>query len=280
MKLAVLSTCFALLTATEAFAWGASGHSIVGEIAQRHLTPRSGDNLRMILGGDVSLASLGSWADDYKFTAPGLKTKPWHFVDVDVKKDTYSQSTDCPDGSCLPEALTKQIAILSNAKLAPELRRNALLFIVHLTGDMSQPFHCSEKAGDGGGNAIKADFEGNGPDGKKRSITQTNMHAIWDEALVDSHAWSWGSYAEELNVTVASMTPSPVYTNSSINDWINECHVTGQAVYKLTPQPNANGVVIIGPDYQKTVQGTLDRQLARGGLQLAAILNAALANGE
>ena len=263
-----------ICAAGPAAAWGDRGHSIVAEIAQRHLTPAAAAKLQELLGGTLSLASIASWADDYKFTDPGLKTKPWHFINIDIAKD-FVPGQNCPGGACLPEALSQQIKILANPHLASEIRRTALYFIVHLTGDSTQPFHCSVNGDDGGGNGIKADFEGNGPDGKKRSIPSTNLHAIWDEALIDAHAFSWGSYADELETTVVPTLREFKFDEDSVEAWTKLCHATGQAVYKLTPPPT-DGVVTIDEKYQKAVQPILNEQLGNGGLELAAILNWAL----
>ena len=96
MRPIILAVCFVLITTTEAVPWGASGHSIIGELAARRLKPAASEKLKEILGGEVSLASLGSWADDFKNTLTGNKTKPWHYVDIDVNKAGYSEASDCP----------------------------------------------------------------------------------------------------------------------------------------------------------------------------------------
>ena|SRR5262245_2663315 len=276
MRSIVLAACFVLVSATEAMSWGASGHSIVGELAERRLKPAALQKLKELLGGEVSLASLSSWADDFKNTPTGSKTRPWHYVDIDVGKASYSEASDCPAESCLPKALKEQIAILSNVQLSPWIRRTALLLVVHLVGDMTQPFHCTERNNDNGGGAVNVDFEGNGPDGKKRPNPQTNLHAIWDESLIDAHAWSWGAYTAELEASTIPMFSDMSYQDGSIENWINDCHSVGRQAYALTPEPSSNGIVVVDQHYQAAVQPILDRQLAKGGLQLAAVLNAAL----
>jgi hypothetical protein len=45
---------------------GPEGHSIVAEIAQRRLTPEAAAKVREILGENASLASIASWANDYR----------------------------------------------------------------------------------------------------------------------------------------------------------------------------------------------------------------------
>ena len=59
-------------------------------------------------------------------------------------------------------------------------------------------------------------------------------------------------------------------------EWINQCHHIVQKLYTELPAPDANGYIVLGTDYQKAQKQTLDRQLATGGLRLAALLNAVL----
>ena len=82
---------FALLT--QAHAWGPEGHSIVAEIAQRRLSPEAAAKVREILGENASLASIASWADDYR--ALHLDSAGWHFVDISLAAEDYEEGRDC-----------------------------------------------------------------------------------------------------------------------------------------------------------------------------------------
>ena len=59
----ILSALLLCASMAPAQAWGPEGHSIVAEIAQRHLTPAAAQQVREILG-NASLASVASWADN------------------------------------------------------------------------------------------------------------------------------------------------------------------------------------------------------------------------
>jgi hypothetical protein len=56
---------------------------------------------------------------------------------------------------------------------------------------------------------------------------------------------------------------------------VNQCHVVAKKLYELTPNGGTTPIVI-GIDYQTTVQPVLAKQLATGDLRLAAMLNAIL----
>ena len=276
MKSFMLAMMFTCAFTTAAFAWGDRGHSIVAEIAQRHLTPKTIEAVHAILGSNELLASVASWADEYKFTDAGLTIKSWHYVDIDNAHDSYSPS-DCPAAGCLVSALGAQVKILADAIKPTADRRQALFFLVHLVGDTTQPFHCSERNGDSGANGFFVDFEGNGPDGKPRPIHRAKLHAIWDDTLIDDHVWNWGGYAGMLDKDVVPTITDVTFGDGFAKAWINQCHAVARKLYSLTPASNG-APVVIGSDYQATVQPILDRQFATGGLRLAVMLNALLGN--
>lgn len=253
-------------------AWGDRGHSIVAEIAQRHLTPKAADAVRGLLDG-ASMAGVASWADDFKFQPAGAATKPWHFVNIDNDKAGYTES-DCK-GACLVSALRDQAAILADKNRNQNDRHQALLMLIHLVGDSTQPFHCDDRKGDEGANNVTVYFEAIGPDGKALPLVQSNLHAVWDDGLVNARAFSWGVYAGELDAKVVP-TQTPASADGDFAPaWATECHKVAQRLYELTPipTPDPQAPIAIGPSYQQAVKATLDEQLATGGLRLAALLN-------
>lgn len=273
MKLMVLSSIVALALATPAFAWGERGHSVVAEIAQRNLTPATFAAVRKILGDNKSMASVSSWADDFKFTPQGESTKPWHYVDIDVTRDGYAPS-DCSKAGCLVSALRDEVKTLSSASAPVEARRTALVMLIHLVGDSTQPFHCSDRNGDQGGNDYRVDYEGKAPDGSHHHLRDARLHSIWDDTLVMDRAWNWGDYASDLETNVVPEITDVYYGSGFAVRWVDECHRVGQRVYALTPADIDHPV--LGEEYQDKVDPIIDQQLAEGGLRLAAMLNAVL----
>ncbi|RVD31782.1 S1/P1 nuclease [Mesorhizobium sp. M4B.F.Ca.ET.017.02.2.1] len=276
MKSLAFACALSIASAGPCFAWGDRGHSIVAEIALHHLSEPALKEVQRLLGKE-SLAGVASWADDYKFTEEGKHTYDWHFADVDVTRDKFDKSKDCigPNG-CLVTALAAQVDVLGNKSKTDAERRQALLMLVHLVGDSTQPFHCTERNHDQGGNKVKADFEGKRPDGKLRPVPDTNLHAVWDDSLIDNRAYAWGNYAAELEAKVVPLVTDVTYNAGFAEAWINECHTVGQKLYKELPAPNADNIIVLGDAYQTAVAETLDRQLATGGLRLAVMLNTVL----
>ena len=61
-------------------AWGTVGHATVATIANSYLTPAAQTYVSGLLGSGVSMASVASWADDYRYTDAGKFSAPYHFI--------------------------------------------------------------------------------------------------------------------------------------------------------------------------------------------------------
>jgi hypothetical protein len=210
-----------------------------------------------------------------------LKTKRWHFVNLDIAKEDLETGiadscTLTDEGDCIVYALSREIVQLSDRAAPLIVRQNALRFVVHLVGDMSQPFHCAEHLNDGGGNGLKVDFSGKYPDGKQLDFSGS-LHKLWDDVLIDAHSFSWGNYVDEIETTTI-----PYLTSRDLQyDRTADCHDAGKKAYAALPtgwetKAAAGDSVALDTKYQQSVQSMLSRQLAVGGLALAAVLNKAL----
>jgi hypothetical protein len=225
---------------TPALAWGQLGHSIIAELAQRHLSPQAQAALGALIG-DTSLASISVWADDYKFTDAGKGTYRWHFVDIDISHPTYSAAIDCLDknnqGTCIVTGIPASIAMLKDTSRPTADRVLALKLVVHLAGDLEQPLHASERNGDIGGNALNVVLQAKRSDGSVYKKAST-FHSMWDDSLVDLQAYSWGSYADALDATPLPAVEAPPYDEARVATWANETHALGIRAY----QPSAGGL--------------------------------------
>jgi hypothetical protein len=276
MKPLAVAALITVVSSTACLAWGDRGHSIVAEIALRRLEDPALAEVQRLLGKE-SLAGTASWADDYKFTDAGKHTYDWHFVDIDIDHAAYDQSVDCAGANgCLVVALVDQAKLLGDRTNPDADRRQALLMLVHLVGDSTRPFHCAQRDHDLDANHVKAEFEDKRPDGKLRPVPDTNIHAVWDDNLVDTRSFAWGSYAAELEKAVVPGISGEGCGGGFAEQWVNQCHQVGQKLYQELPAANADGVILIDETYQAAVKDTLDRQLATGGLRLAVVLNATL----
>src|SRR5258706_6059999 len=159
----------------EARAWGAAGHSIVAELAERRLKPKALSEMTKLLGGRKSLASISTWADEVQMLRPA--TRNWHFVNIPFDASDYVVDRDCtqkPGGDCVVRAIERMRAVLADRSKPRLERAEALMFLVHFIGDVHQPMHCVDR-NDAGGGQLAVTFFGQ----------STNLHLVWDVGLIE-----------------------------------------------------------------------------------------------
>jgi hypothetical protein len=265
--------------ATEALAWGEDGHAIVAEIAQRRLNDGTHAAISSILGNasptlkHASLASLASWADDYRPTHP--ETTNWHFVDIPLKEDVYDPARDCkadPKGDCIIAELER---LKNDVRCKTgEDQFNALKLAVHFVGDIQQPLHTVLEETGGNDLIVKVQMKGLICTGSCVPATDfANFHAVWDEVLIRKTVYAWGSYVERLEAGWLKSPEAAGADGGTPTSWALEAHKAAQAVWAAKPNNN-----ILTDTYYHVALPVLDRQLAVGGLRLARFLNEAFAS--
>src|SRR3546814_4927294 len=88
-------------------------HRLVGELAQRHLTPAADAEVARLLAGekDPTLAGVAAWADTLRNEDPPRfkATSKWHYVNTAPDGGCrYVPARDCPDGNCVVGAIEKR----------------------------------------------------------------------------------------------------------------------------------------------------------------------------
>jgi nuclease S1 len=197
----------AAFVAPDAVAWSAQGHRMVGDLAQRHLTPAASAQVAVLLQGepDPTLAGVASWADALRKSNPESyeKTERWHYINFPAGTCAYLPRRDCPDGNCVAGQIERQREILADRARSPDDRREALKFLVHFVGDVHQPLHASNRK-DRGGNDYQISLRtALVPTGEKArdysdGVMGTNLHSVWDYYVLASSGMSAGPYAHRL----------------------------------------------------------------------------------
>lgn len=256
-----------LATALHAHAWGRDGHQLVARIATARLTPTAAAQVHQILGDDT-LASIASFADEYRSGHP--ETGRWHYVDIPSTQTSYDRERDCPATSataewreCTVDRIPFFVARLKDTSLSASDRAFALKMVVHLVGDLHQPFHAI--GDERGGNGIRVAFF-NSPQCGERSTC--NLHGVWDEQLIERRGLKPDKYVAHLEEEITHNQWDKV-TQANPVVWANESHKLG--VSFLVPD-RAN----INQQYYDSAITAVDRQLAVAGIRLARILNAVL----
>jgi hypothetical protein len=286
--------------------WGCEGHQIVARIAEMNLTPRARTEVMALLstnpidpglvrfcvqGRDDAMADSSTWADDAR---RGERTGKWHYMDIPRQVTAgdlapYCEPVDEPGSKgerkgCVLTAIAYNRDILADPKVPPAERAKALRYLIHLVGDLHQPLHTTDNK-DQGGNCDPVEL--------LDAVTISNLHSVWDSGLLEEHLreikktpseyaailnqrfqsektrdsdvakWVWESHAAGIDTTYAAMQPliplEPV-------DAATDCNAENAKVYALR--------IHLGRDYLDKSVPVIDRELAKAGFRLAALLNA------
>jgi hypothetical protein len=248
----------------------------VAIVAEHHLTPAVRKSVQGLLG-DESLAEVAVWADDY--LVGNNQTSYWHYVNIPVDARAYDRDRDCPRQpgvsaggrgdawrDCVVDRVRYNQERVANRTLDRADRAIALKFLVHLIGDLHQPFHALGV--ERGGNGIRVSVFGSPtcgyPDGTRFPC---NLHALWDSELIAHRKLRDREYAAELERQIAQWRWS---ASGTAVDWAMESHALAKAAL-LPERGEANEA------YYRAQIARIDERLARGGLRLARALNDALA---
>lgn len=275
-----------LLTTLPALAWGPEGHAIVADIARQHLTPAAAREVHYLLSlrGNNRLDQIASLPDGLRGTQ--RQTGPWHYVDIPLDASGYKITRDCPQGDCSVARLPFFVHELADHRNAPRVRLRALIWVVHLVGDLHQPLH-NEDDHDKGGNDVQLTYFGE----------PTNLHRVWDSGIIQ-HALGVRAnddYTIDFAATrAAAMKLDQAITPADRSHWTPAQPLAGisaEAVHwanreHLLARDVAYGNLPTAGErqhdnrwsatYQKKAWPVVRDQLQAAGIRLAAVLNAAL----
>lgn len=258
---------------TSAFAWGAKGHSVIAEIAERGLSPNVAAQVRQMNFG-APLRDIASLPDDWRAEeTKGIRTGdtgPLHYSNIPNDQETFDRARDCKEDQCVVAALERFTAVLKDKSQPRDKRREALIYVVHFMGDLHQPMHAAggqvknETSGqmepDRGGNLVKIRFLG----------SDTNLHSAWDSALIDWGPATVEGYVERLLQYEMRGRSVAELQRGTIVEWFNESHYA--AVHHAYQIGNGN----LGGEYAQQNIGIVYERLLRGGLRLRRVLEDAL----
>lgn len=250
MTFRLLIVLLCLLPSAPAFAWGSTGHRVVGLIAEHHLSPEAKAATADLLAGD-SLARVGFWADEIKSDPAWDKAAPWHYVNLD-DDERYENTAKSPKGDVI-EAIQRFEAVLRDRGAPRESRVEALKFLVHLVGDVHQPFHVGRGSDRGGNSVLVTWFD-----------EVSNLHSVWDSGMIESTGLSYTELADFIDRS----TPTEVNAlqSSDVFEWARESQALRPTVYAI-------GDARLGYTYSYRMMPIVERRLREAGLRLAGLLN-------
>ncbi len=248
---------------TVALAWGSNGHTTVGTLAVRQLNAEALSELETIMGSldQQAISEACNWPDEVRETDEWSWSYPLHYINIPRGDFEYLESRDCPQQHCATEAIKRYAGELGEPGASKEKRWQAFAWLCHLTGDLHQPLHAGF-ADDRGGNDFEVVFRGE----------QTNLHSLWDSALIARHAKN----SAELTQIVSDIPASEISENWSpemVNRWTNESHeLAKQRVYPASK--------MIDENYERQNWPLIQRRMSTAASRLALILNSVLKERE
>ena len=280
----VVATLLLLTLAPSAFAWGPTGHRVVAEIAQRHLTPIAQARVSTLLEGRT-LADVANWPDDLRSDPRFDKYKPLHFATVKDGLASYRDSEKAPCGDLIVaiDAFTAFLRTGSRESLyvvkalsdksdgtgqgacnpqatEPLSQAQALSFLVHLMGDLHQPLHVGGT--DLGGNAVNVNW---------MDRWNSNLHSTWDDEMVDFERLDYTQYARFLDH--ASEADAKRWMTGDTISFADEAVALRPKLYVFPDDAGKPAVHKISYKYIGAQRERMRQQLLKGGLRLAAVLN-------
>lgn len=272
---------FTFVCPTAVFAWGPHGHALITEIASDHLhesTQQTVSNL-LATGSYQRLDQIASWADAIRHKR--RHTGPWHYVDIPLQAHKYRKQRDCPHANCVVARIPYFADKLGDRSASDAKRLEALKFFVHFVADAQQPLH-AESNYDAGGNDVKLTYFGH----------RTNLHSVWDSRIVERalqlHVGPHYSInhdttradAKQLDHDISAAERrrwTRVLDDKGLKKatihWVNQAHALARDVaYADLPKTSKHS----WKAYQRRAWSVEKRQIQRGGVRLAAALNAIL----
>jgi hypothetical protein len=243
--------CTTIIMATNPI-WGPTGHRATGKIAEKHLTKKAKKSIEKLLKGE-SLAFVSTYGDEIKSDKKYSKFYTWHYVNMPLDSQ-YNDTEKNPKGD-LVTGINTCISILKDKNSSNADKVFYLKMLVHLIGDLHQPMHIGQQE-DKGGNTIQVQWFGKG----------TNLHRVWDINMIEE--WNM-SYLELANNTKdLSKEQIKVIQQGTIIDWVHDTHKLSKIAYES---------VKVGENlryrYSYDHFGTVRKQLQKGGIRLAKLLN-------
>lgn len=282
--LRVVATLLVLTLPSSALAWGATGHRVVAEIAQRHLTPAAQAKVSSILNGRT-LADAANWPDELRSDPRFDKYKLLHFATVKDGLTSYrdSEKARCGDVVVAIDAFTAFLRTGSRESLftvkalsdksdgtgpsacnpretEPITPEMALSFLVHLIGDLHQPLHVGGT--DLGGNKVSVSW---------MDRWKSNLHSVWDDEMVDYERLDYTQYARFLDR--ASEADANRWMSGDTISYADEAVAMRSQLYVFPDDSGKPAVHLISYKYVGAQRVRMRQQLLKGGLRLAGVIN-------
>lgn len=233
-------------------AWGQTGHRVVGAIADDYLKARTKRQLKTLLNYQ-SLALVSTFADEIKADPRYDKFKTWHYLNMPLD-GAYETSKKNPKGD-LVTGIAYCKRIITDKSSSNDDKAFYLKLLIHLIGDLHQPFHIGLEE-DRGGNDFYVQWQSR----------DSNMHKVWDTQMIESYGMSFSELAD--NADRLSKADIDAIQQGTVLDWIEDTHRLTKTVY-ASAEKGEN----LRNSYSYKYLHIARQQMQKAGIRLAKVLN-------
>jgi hypothetical protein len=262
----------AIAACASAHAWGDQGHRITGHIASALLTDAARSQLQKLTGtNDLSQIAtiLDDERDKLEQRIPG--SSRWHYENRQVCPRTSASKAECPNGQCITRQIERFVQTLNDAHSSRAAQTDAVRSLAHLLGDLHQPLHVSDN-NDRGGNDLPVLLPG-----EKKS---RNLHEVWDTRLVRMNLRRRNEQRYALELLANFSARQSEWSQGGFALWADETYrLSKERAYHALPQFTCGvkaSAITLTDSYVTQARETVEMQLAKAGIRLASVLNAAL----
>ncbi|KIO19674.1 hypothetical protein M407DRAFT_246091 [Tulasnella calospora MUT 4182] len=273
-------------------AWGGLGHKTLANVALQFLTEDTLTGVEAVLAADghkktphPSIVDIATWADDWAHSKGGAFSKEFHYIDAQDDPPfecNVDLDRDCSgEGGCVVKAIANYTRQLINPSRNINDTADALKFLVHFIGDITQPLHAESKAR--GGNDIHVTWQGHR--GK-------NLHGVWDTDIITALAgeddktnrdqWTETIVDEIKNGNYKDLVPewlSCTDVNDALNCALRWAIDSNSFICSYVLKTDPAGRELSGT-YYRGAAPIVQEQIAKGGVRLAVWLNQLFGSGE
>jgi len=280
--------------------WGRDGHTITAHVADSLLSSQAREALDRDIGGAGALTDVSVWCDGYDHTAAGRWSSQLHYINYPTHECRFDWQRDCGGDQCNAGALVNFSRQVYQPGLSADRRLMALRFVIHMMGDIHQPMHVGSKL-DHGGNLIKIHENFSAAvDGHHRA---NNLHAVWDDSIViraiqevpsgkPSNDWhdlsayllkalstDWKDEVQGWRDAVAGARDEQLLRSGLTEVAQETAHIGCSKAYVDEHNSTIKQGKTLGEGYYEWGKPEVLRQLAKGGVRLAQLLNDLLEGG-
>jgi hypothetical protein len=281
----MLKRLFALLAlflaASPAAAWWEYGHYTVGRIGYSEASPAAQAAVRRLIAQSklletptcpiASIEDASYWPDCVKALGDRFSyASPWHYQNVDICKP-FDLKAACRDGNCVSAQIERNLKLLADKELPARERVMALAFLTHFVGDLHMPLHAGDKS-DLGGNRFPVTYG--------VIAGRTNLHGTWDGWIAERGISNPPGGAAGV-LSDFSPEQRTAMKAGTVEDWSREGWETAREFAYGSVMADPCGPVpaerpVIDEATTRKLVPVARRQIARGGLRLARLLDEAL----